>query len=200
MMFEYIDGRIAIKKVDYVAIDVGGVAYKIHISLNTYEKLTGDKARLFIYTYVREDAFVLYGFAEEREREFFEKLIAISGVGAKLAIAILSTFNVRDLKRIILSEDIKLLTKVPGLGAKKGKKLIVDIKDKLPANLTLEDNTESVDMIKASELEENIYLALQSLGYANKDIDKFVTKEEIANYKDIEEAIKDILRKIQSKK
>ncbi len=199
-MFEYISGKIAIKKVDYVAIDVGGIAYKIYISLNTYDKLTLNEAKLFIHTYVREDAFILYGFINESEREFFEKLISISGVGAKLAIAILSTFNVTDLKRIIISEDIKLLTKVPGLGAKKGKKLIVDIKDKLPANLTLEDNNEVVDGIKANEMEENIYLALQSLGYANKDIDKFVSREEILNYKDIEEAIKDILKKIQSKK
>ncbi len=199
-MFEYISGEIVIKKVDYVAIDVGGIAYKIYISLNTYDKLSKSQARLFIHTYVREDAFILYGFINESEREFFEKLISISGVGAKLAIAILSTFNVTDLKRIIISEDIKLLTKVPGLGAKKGKKLIVDIKDKLPTNLTLEDNDEVVDGIKVNELEENIYLALQSLGYASKDIDKFISREEIANYKDIEEAIKDILKKIQSKK
>jgi len=199
-MFEYIEGKLAIKKVDYVAIDIGGIAYRIYISLNTYEKINGDRLRLYIYNHVKEDAFLLYGFFEEREREFFEKLIAISGVGAKLAIAILSTFNVLDLKKIIISEDIKMLTKVPGLGAKKAQKLIVDIKDKLPANLTFEDNQETKDSIKNIELEENIYLALNSLGYANKDISKFVTKDDINKYKNIEEAIKDILRKIQSKK
>lgn len=199
-MFEYIEGDIAVKKVDYVAIDIGGIAYRIYISLNTYDKLSSSKVRLYIYNYVREDSFLLYGFFEEREREFFEKLIGISGVGAKLAIAILSTFNVRDLKKIIISEDIKMLTKVPGLGAKKAQKLVVDIKDKLPANLTLEDNNESIDMIRVTELEENIYLALASLGYSNKDISKFVTKEEINRYESIEDAIKDILRKIQSKK
>lgn len=199
-MFEYIEGKLAIKKVDYVAIDIGGIAYRIYISLNTYEKINGDRLKLYIYNHVKEDAFLLYGFFEEREREFFEKLIAISGVGAKLAIAILSTFNVLDLKKIIISEDIKMLTKVPGLGAKKAQKLIVDIKDKLPANLTFEDNQETKDSIKNIELEENIYLALNSLGYANKDISKFVTKDDINKYKNIEEAIKDILRKIQSKK
>ena len=198
-MFEYIEGRITVKKIDYVAVEVGGVAYRIYISLNTYEKLKEESERLYIHNYVREDMFVLYGFFEERERELFQKLINISGVGAKLAIAILSTFNVSDLKKIILGEDIKMLTKVPGLGAKKAQKLIVDIKDKLPANLTLEDS-EDKDTIKNKELEENIYLALASLGYSNKDIDKFVTKKDIENYKNIEEAIKDILRKIQSKK
>lgn len=198
-MFEYIEGRITVKKVDYVAVDVGGIAYRIYISLNTYEKLKKENERLYIHNYVREDMFVLYGFFEERERELFQKLINISGVGAKLAIAILSTFNVSDLKKIILGEDIKMLTKVPGLGAKKAQKLIVDIKDKLPANLTLEDS-EDKDTIKNKELEENIYLALASLGYSNKDIDKFVSKKDIESYKNIEEAIKDILRKIQSKK
>lgn len=198
-MFEYIEGKIAIKKVDYVAVEVGGIAYRIYISLNTYDKLTKDQERLYIHNYVREDLFVLYGFFEEREREFFQKLINVSGVGAKLAIAILSTFNISDLKRIITSEDIKMLTKVPGLGKKKAQKLIVDIKDKLPANLTIEDSEDS-NTIKAKELEENIYLALGSLGYSNKDIDKFVSREDIENYANIEEAIKDILKKIQSKK
>lgn len=199
-MFEYIEGNLAIKKVDYVAIDIGGIAYRIYISLNTYEKINKDRVKLYIHNHVKEDAFLLYGFFEEREREFFQKLIAISGVGAKLAIAILSTFNVLDLKKIVVNEDIKMLTKVPGLGAKKAQKLIVDIKDKLPANLTFEDSQESKDNIKNIELEENIYLALNSLGYANKDISKFVTKDDINKYQNIEEAIKDILRKIQSKK
>lgn len=199
-MFDYICGEVASKKVDSVTIDVNNIGYKIYISLNTFEKIGTERAKLFIYNYVREDMFLLYGFYNESERDFFEKLIGISGVGAKLAIAILSTFNVKDLKQIIISEDIKLLTKVPGLGEKKGKKLILDIKDKLPVNLTLEDSFESKDSIRISELEENIYLALESLGYSNKDIDKFVDREKIKDYKNIEEAIKDILRKIQTKK
>ena len=199
-MFDYICGEVASKKVDSVTIDVNNIGYKIYISLNTFEKIGTERAKLFIYNYVREDMFLLYGFYNESERDFFEKLIGISGVGAKLAIAILSTFNVKDLKQIIISEDIKLLTKVPGLGEKKGKKLILDIKDKLPVNLTLEDSFESKNSIRITELEENIYLALESLGYSNKDIDKFVDREKIKDYKNIEEAIKDILRKIQTKK
>ena len=89
---------------------------------------------------------------------------------------------------------------MPGLGVKKGKKLVLDIKDKLPVNLTLEDSFENKDSIRISELEENIYLALESLGYSSKDIDKFVEREKIKDYKTIEEAIKDILKKIQAKK
>lgn len=199
-MFDYIKGQIASKKVDCISLDVNGLGYKIHISLNTFEKIKEKECKLYIYNYIREDAYILYGFYEESEREFFEKLLSVSGVGAKLAIAILSTFTVKDLKQIILNEDINLLIKVPGLGVKKGKKLILDVKDRLPVNLTLEDSFENKDSIRISELEENIYLALESLGYGSKDIDKFVEREKIREYKNIEEAIKDILRKIQSKK
>lgn len=199
-MFDYIRGEVTNKKVDYVSLEVNGIGYKIHISLNTFEKIKEKECRLYIYNYVREDAFILYGFYEENEREFFEKLLSVSGVGAKLAIAILSTFTVKDLKQIILNEDINLLIKVPGLGVKKGKKLVLDIKDRLPVNLTLDDSFENKDSIRISELEENIYLALESLGYSSKDIDKFVEREKIKEYKNIEEAIKDILKKIQTKK
>ena len=199
-MFDYIRGKVTNKKVDYVTLDVNGIGYKIHISLNTFDKVKESEVRLYIHNYVREDAFILYGFYDENEREFFEKLLSVSGVGSKLAIAILSTFNVKDLKHMILNEDINLLIKVPGLGVKKGKKLILDIKDKLPVNFTLEDGFENLDSIRVSELEENIYLALESLGYSSKDIDKFVEREKIKDYKNIEEAIKDILKKIQSKK
>ena len=199
-MFDYIRGQVTNKKVDYVSLEVNGLGYKVHISLNTFEKIKEKECRLYIYNYVREDAFILYGFYEENEREFFEKLLSVSGVGAKLAIAILSTFTVKDLKQIILNEDINLLIKVPGLGVKKGKKLVLDIKDRLPVNLTLDDSFENKDSIRISELEENIYLALESLGYSSKDIDKFVEREKIKEYKNIEEAIKDILKKIQTKK
>jgi len=199
-MFDYIRGEVTNKKIDYVSLEVNGIGYKIHISLNTFEKIKEKECRLYIYNYVREDAFILYGFYEENEREFFEKLLSVSGVGAKLAIAILSTFTVKDLKQIILNEDINLLIKVPGLGVKKGKKLVLDIKDRLPVNLTLDDSFENKDSIRISELEENIYLALESLGYSSKDIDKFVEREKIKEYKNIEEAIKDILKKIQTKK
>lgn len=199
-MFDYIKGQIVNKKVDSISLDINGIGYKIHISLNTFEKIKEKECKLYIYNYIREDAYILYGFYEESEREFFEKLLSVSGVGAKLAIAILSTYTVKDLKHIILNEDINLLIKVPGLGIKKGKKLILDVKDKLPVNLTLEDSFENKDSIRISELEENIYLALESLGYGSKDIDKFVEREKIKEYKNIEEAIRDILRKIQSKK
>jgi len=201
-MYEYIEGKCTIKKVDFVAIDCNGVGYKVFISLQTYNKIElNENIRLYIHNYVREDNFKLIGFTDERERELFEILLNVNGIGVALALSILSTFNVSDLKRIVASEDTKLLTKVPKLGVKKAQKLIVDVKDKMKG-LTLIDGLVdgNEDNVKAMEIEEDIYLALGALGYSDKDIKKFIKPEDIKNYSSIEDAIKQILKKIQSSK
>ena len=130
-MFEYIRGELTVKKIDYVALEVNGIAYKIFISLKTYDMLTEDTEKLFIYTNVKEDDFSLYGFKTESERELFKALVSISGVGPKLGLAILSTFNTQEVIDIVIEENAKLLVRVPGLGQKKAQKLIVDLKDKV---------------------------------------------------------------------
>lgn len=198
-MFEYLEGKLTVKKLDYVAIDVNGVGYKVNTSFMTYEKVTlGEKVKLYIYNYVREDTFKLIGFAEEKERNLFEILINVNGIGVSLALAILSTFNVEDIRAIVAREDVKLLTKVPKLGVKKAQKLIVDVKDKLKG-LQIEEAPEEGGSIKSVQIEEELYMALESLGYSQKDIEKLVTREELMAYGGIEEAIRDVLKKIQSK-
>jgi Holliday junction DNA helicase RuvA len=198
-MFEYLEGKLTVKKLDYVAIDINGVGYKINISLMTYEKLTlGDEVKLYIYNYIREDMFKLIGFAEEKERNLFEILINVNGIGVSLALAILSTFNVEDIRSIVGREDVKLLTKVPKLGIKKAQKLIVDVKDKLKG-LQIDESPTEGSSIKSVQIEEELYMALESLGYSQRDIEKLITREELMAYSGIEEAIKDVLKKIQSK-
>lgn len=195
-MYEYIEGKVTIKKVDYVAIDINGAAYKLYISLKTYEKISKDIERLYVYTYVREDIFKLYGFYSEDERILFEIMINANGVGPKIAVAILSTYSVSELKEIIINENEKMLSKVPGIGIKKAQKLILDIKDKISKlSVEKEENTKSVSAI--SLIETDIILAMESLGYGAKDLEKFISKEEMKSYKTIEEAIKDILKKIR---
>ena len=110
-MFEYILGKLAVKKVDYVALEINGLAYKIHISLKTFEKIDniGSNEKLYIYTNVKEDDISLYGFKTQNERELFKALISISGVGPKLAIAILSTFNMREIIDIVTENESKSL-------------------------------------------------------------------------------------------
>lgn len=205
-MFEYIKGELTVKKIDYVALEVNGVAYKIFISLNTYENLVDKTEKLFIYTNVKEDDFSLYGFKTESERELFKALVSISGVGPKLGLAILSTFNTKEVLDIVIEENVKLLIKVPGLGQKKAQKLILDLKDKVKKLNVIEITqggvnvaSENVSSTKLIMMKEDLKQVLESLGYSNADVSKWIKDEELANYDRIEEAVKDILKKIQLK-
>lgn len=207
-MFEYIFGKLAIKKVDYVAIDINGLAYKIYISLKTFEKLNeiGKDEKLYIFTNVKEDDISFYGFKTQNERELFKELITISGVGPKLAIAILSTFEVQEVIEIVSIDETKIFTKVPGLGLKKAQKIILDLKDKvkkLNISESFEEKNKNSQINFNSEilnLKEDLKLALDSLGYQNEDISKWITDEELCEISDISEVIKIVLQKIQSKK
>jgi Holliday junction DNA helicase RuvA len=196
-MFEYIKGVVSIKKTEYVAVDVNGIAYRVYISLKTYDKLKlGEEEKLYIYNHVKEDSFKLIGFYDDGERNMFELLLNVNGIGISLALAILSTFDVTDLKKTILSEDINLLVKVPKLGKKKAEKLIVDLRDKVD-NLSIFDVQDTGDTKEKVKLEEDLYLALEALGYSKRDISKILKKEELNGYMSIEEAVKDVLKKIQ---
>ena len=207
-MFEYIFGKLAIKKVDYVAIDINGLAYKIYISLKTFEKLNeiGKDEKLYIFTNVKEDDISFYGFKTQNDRELFRELITISGVGPKLAIAILSTFEVQEVIEIVSIDETKIFTKVPGLGLKKAQKIILDLKDKvkkLNISESFEEKNKNSQINFNSEilnLKEDLKLALDSLGYQNEDISKWITDEELCEISDISEVIKIVLQKIQSKK
>ena len=207
-MFEYIFGKLAIKKVDYVAIDISGLAYKIYISLKTFEKLNeiGKDEKLYIFTNVKEDNISFYGFKTQNERELFKGLITISGVGPKLAIAILSTFEVKEVIEIVSVDEIKIFTKVPGLGLKKAHKIILDLQDKvkkLNISESFEEKNKNSQINFKSEiliLKEDLKLALDSLGYQNEDVSKWITDEELCEISDISEVIKIVLQKIQSKK
>ena len=206
-MFEYIFGELTIKKIDYVAIDINGLAYKIFISLKTFEALKeiGEDEKLFIHTHVKEDDISFYGFKTENERELFRELIKISGVGPKLTLAILSTYNVKDVINIVLDNNSKLFTKVPGLGEKKAQKIILDLKDKVKKLNIIEIQNENENISNTSNtklllMKEDIKLALESLGYVNADVSKWIKDEELADINDIGDAIKTILQKIQNKK
>ena len=203
-MFEYIKGELTVKKVDYVALEVNGIAYKIFISLKTYEKLSDSTEKLFIYNNVKEDDFSLYGFKTENERELFMALVSISGVGTKLGLAILSTFYTKEVIDIVLEENVKLLTKVPGLGQKKAQKLIVDLKDKVKKLNIIEiyqdgstGGVEKTSNTKLLIMKEDLKLVLGSLGYSNADVSKWIKDEELLQYEKIEDAIKAVLQKIQ---
>ena len=172
----------------------------------------GQDEKLYTHTHVKEDDISFYGFKTENERELFKALISTSGVGPKLALAILSTYNVKDVINIVLDNNSKLFTKVPGLGEKKAQKIILDLKDKVKKLNIIEIQNENEGISNGKNIisdtsntklllmKEDIKLALESLGYANADVSKWIKDEELSSINNIGDAIKTILQKIQNKK
>lgn len=172
-MYEFIRGAVADLNPASVVVDAGGIGYFINISLNTYSKVSGkQETNLLIHQVVREDAHVLYGFAERRERDLFRNLISVSGVGASTAIMMLSSLNPDEIAAAVTTGNVDVLKAVKGIGAKTAQRIIIDLKDKLgkmPESgqiLISPDNT----------LRNEALSALVMLGFAKKDADKAVSK------------------------
>lgn len=138
-MIAYVNGIVEDIAADNAVIDVGGIGYNVKISADTASRLPGigEKARLYTYTCVREDAFWLYGFLTRGELELFKKLITVSGIGPKGGLAILSVMDADDLRYAILSGDVKAIAKAPGIGPKTAQRLVLDLKDKISMDDTL---------------------------------------------------------------
>ena len=206
-MFEYISGKLSVKKIDYVALDINGLAYKIYISLKTFEKISnvGNIEKLYIHTNVKEVDISLYGFKTQNERELFRALISVNGVGPKLAITILSTFNTKEIIEIVTENESKIFIRVPGLGIKKAQKIILDLKDKMKKLELSEIENESTNTLNENNMsnskfllmKEDLKLALESLGYVDTDISKWIKNDELIKLKNISEAIKIILKRMQ---
>ena len=206
-MFEYISGKLSVKKIDYVALDINGLAYKIYISLKTFEKISnvGNIEKLYIHTNVKEVDISLYGFKTQSERELFRALISVNGVGPKLAITILSTFNTKEIIEIVTENESKIFIRVPGLGIKKAQKINLELKDKMKKLELSEIENESTNTLNENNMsnskfllmKEDLKLALESLGYVDTDISKWIKNEELTKLKSISEAIKIILKRMQ---
>ena len=131
-MYEYIEGAVAEAAPAYAVIDVGGVGYGLHISLETFAAVEhAERIRLYVHHLVREDAQMLYGFSTKRERELFRLLLSVSGVGGNTARMILSTYSPGELQQIIAAGNAVLLKNVKGLGLKTAQKIIVELSGKL---------------------------------------------------------------------
>ena len=132
-MIAYVSGKLAAKKPTVVVIDVQGLGYELMIPTSTFEKLpeVGKPAKLFTYQYVREDTLALFGFATQDEREVFEVMLGVSGVGPKLALAALSAMSPAELRDHVVGGDSSVLTNIPGVGRKTADRLIVELRDRL---------------------------------------------------------------------
>ena len=156
-MIGFIEGKIEHATDKYVLVGVNGVGYKVYISTNVFKNLPkiGNEVKLFTHLHVREDILDLYGFLDQKDLEFFEMLISISGIGPKGAMNILSVASIETLKKAITNEESSILTKVSGLGQKTAEKIILELKSKVSGEYTDEKGGASGEAIDA----------LVSLGY-----------------------------------
>lgn len=196
-MIDYIKGKIAYKTPTFVVVETtGGVGYRINISLNTYAKIeSSEDVILLTYLQIREDAHVLFGFAEESERTLFSQLISVSGVGPATAQVLLSGMNPDEARGAILSENEVAFSKVKGIGPKTAKRIILDLKDKIKKesgdsvlNMTLSGNT----------IREEALSALVSLGFVRMNVQKVLNKilQEQPNVKTVEDLIRLALKQL----
>ena len=199
-MYDYLNGIIAELTPTYAVVECGGVGYNVAISLQTYCRLEGaERAKVYVHHIVREDAQLLYGFADRTERELFRLLIGVSGVGGGTARVILSTYSPGELANIISSENAVLLKNVKGLGLKTAQKIIVDLRDKVAAAAVPMGEPGSMATAAAanSEAYQEALQALGMLGFgkaASEKVLKRVVKEHPAA--EVEELIRLALKQL----
>ena len=178
-MFAYIKGSLEMKFKDYLVIDVGGLGYKIFMSENAIHSIgqVGDIVKVFTYYRVREDDISIYGFKTQEELRMFELLLSVSGVGAKSALSMLSCIEPSEFALAVISNNVKVLTQIPGIGNKSAQRIILELKDKLKAEQT--EQTESTaktstskSVIEANNDVQEAISGLMVLGFARKDIEK----------------------------
>ena len=176
-MIEYVRGEIAELSPATAVIDCNGLGYAVNISLNTYSAIQGSKqCKLFIYEAIREDAYVLYGFASKQERELFLLLISVSGIGGNTARMILSALSPAELVNVISSENANLLKTVKGIGLKTAQRVIVDLKDKIKTTgaVAAAGGATGLLLPTNTEIQEEAVAALTMLGFAPAPSQKVV--------------------------
>ena len=177
-MIEYIKGEIAELSPASAIIDCNGLGYAANISLNTYAAIQGKKGcKLYIYEAIREDAYVLYGFADKQERELFLLLISVSGIGGNTARMILSALSPSELINVISTENANLLKTVKGIGLKTAQRVIVDLKDKIKTSGEAAGTTGITGLASTAanvQVQEEAVAALTMLGFAQAPSQKVV--------------------------
>jgi Holliday junction DNA helicase RuvA len=175
-MIAFLRGRVLDKQPNTVIVDVQGVGYELHVPLSTYYDIgeEGAEVRLHVHTHVREDALQLYGFLTALEQRLFERLVGISGIGPKLAIAVLSGIEARELVAAVQRGDVERLTGVPGVGKKTAQRIVLELKDRLAALAASAGVDASAAASPRDRLRDDLLSALQNLGYHRAAADKAV--------------------------
>lgn len=166
-MIAHIQGRLHFKSPEYLVIDMDGLGYQIHVPLTTFYDLpeVGSTVALHIHTHVREDALQLYGFQTRDEKALFVRLISIAGIGPRLAVNILSGITPAELAETIIQANIARLTSIPGVGRKTAERIMVEMRDKLPALALAREVAAPIKDAATEAIAEDALSALLNLGY-----------------------------------
>ena len=161
-MIAHLRGRLIVKHPNQAIVEAGGVGYDVTISVPTFSELPALNAEVsfFIHTHVREDALALFGFLRPQEKQLFEKLLSVSGIGPKLAITILSGMPADTMVAAIKGNNVAALTRIPGIGKKTAERMVLELRDKLEAF-----GVEALQSPAISPVEEDVISALVNLGY-----------------------------------
>jgi Holliday junction DNA helicase RuvA len=191
-----LSGTLAEKHVQRLIVDVSGVGYDVLVPLSTFYAVgePGARIELRIHTHVREDALQLFGFVTALEQDLFERLITVSGIGPKLALAVLSGIETGDLVKAIRQGDIARLTRTPGIGRKTAERLVVELKDRMPQAVA---GAPDVPADASGSVRDDVVSALVNLGYQRHSIEKTVEavlKRDESH--DFETVLRQILREL----
>ena len=169
-MIAHLRGKLLTKHPNQVIVETSGVGYEVNISVPTFSELpaVGSEVALHIHTHVREDVIALYGFLRPAEKQLFEKLMTVSGIGAKLAITILSGMAADEMAAAIRGNDLARLTRIPGIGKKTAERMVLELRDKLPPAA----GTSTPTVPAMTPVEEDVLSALMNLGYQRAAAEK----------------------------
>ncbi len=193
-MIARLAGTLVERSPDRVVIDVSGVGYLVFVSLESFYKLPplGSRVELNTYTHVREDSLQLFGFVEEVERELFTLLIQVTGVGPRVALAVLSGLSAQELEKALVDGDVGRLVRVPGVGRKTAERLVLELKDKVSQLRGRRDGMRERPQAKSAEAVS----ALVNLGYKRAEAEKAVGSAEKEGAQGLEETIRMALRRL----
>ncbi len=193
-MFAYLDGKLAYKEPSYVIIDVNGVGYQVRISLQTYAALQemGERCKLFTLLIVREDSHTLFGFSSMDEKILFEDLTSVSGIGPSIALVMLSSLSSGEIKHALITEDLKTIQSIKGIGLKTAQRAIIELKDKLKKDSNATSPSLSQGQSLGNNSKNEAIAALVMLGIprtaAEKSVDAIIRRE--GNNLSVEQLIK----------
>jgi Holliday junction DNA helicase RuvA len=192
----HLSGTLREKQLQRLVVDVGGVGYDVQVPLSTFYQVgePGAAVSLRIHTHVREDAIQLFGFSTALELELFNKLLAVSGIGPKVALGVLSGIEPSELMRAIRHSDLARLTSIPGVGKKTAERIVIELRDRLPKTL-VEPDVAAADA--TDDVRSDLLSALGNLGYTRGTVDRVVDKVlASATSREFEPLLRDVLKEL----